>query len=515
MAGKLIEMSHLKQILRLHIQGVPLKRICEATQIARNTVRKYVRQLEKTERSVEELLALPDEELYGLLSGSVVHNKERADSLTGLFPFFETELRRTGVNIMTLWGEYKRLHPDGYGYSRFCDLFGEWRLVHKGTMHLEHEPGDKLYIDFSGKRMSYVDALTGLLQEAEVFIATFAYSHYTYVEPIASQRKDDLFEAVCNALEYFGGSPRALVPDNLKSAVTRADAYEPVIDRDFTDLANHYGIAVLPARSRKPRDKAVVENAVSIVYSRIFAPLRNETFHSLAQLKRAVAHQLEEYNGIPFQIRQGSRRSVFLERERGGLIPLPAERFERKTYKELTVLKNCYVFLSEDKHYYSVPYRYIGRKVKVVYSARHVSVYCSHERIAYHPRNRSRSGYSTIADHLSSTHRHVSDWNRDRFIRWGAAIGQEVGDYITRILDDAPHPEQAYKSCAGILHLGRKAGRERLVKAVVRASAFHAYNYTTINNIIKSGLEDQPLQKGQSSRTLPTHDNIRGPLAYQ
>ena len=515
MAGKLIEMSHLKQIIRLHIQGVPVKRICEATQIARNTVRKYVRQLEKAERSVEDLLALPDEELYGLLSGSTIHAKERSVALSELFPFFEIELRRTGVNIMTLWGEYKRLYPDGYGYSRFCDLFGEWRLIHKGTMHLQHEPGDKLYLDFSGKKMAYVDVLTGLRQEVEMFIATFAYSHYTYVEPVASQRKEDFFEAVCNALEYFGGSPRALVPDNLKSAVTRADAYEPVIDRDFTDLANHYGMAVLPARSRKPRDKAVVENAVSIVYSRIFAPLRDENFHSLAELKRAVARQLEVYNDMPFQVREGNRRSVFIGHERGRLIPLPAERFEMKTYKELTVLKNCYVFLSEEKHYYSVPYRYIGRKVKVVYSARHVSVYCSHERIAYHPRNRTRSGYSTIADHLSSTHRHVSDWNRDRFIRWGAAISPEVGEYITRILDDAPHPEQAYKSCAGILHMEKKAGRERLVKAVVRASAFHAYNYTTISNIIKSGLESKPLHSDGPTRRLPTHDNIRGPQAYK
>ena len=515
MAGKLIEMSHLKQILRLHIQGVPLKRICEATQIARNTVRKYVRQLEKTERSVEDLLNLSDEDLYGLLSGSVVQTKERSDLLTSLFPFFEQELRRTGVNIMTLWGEYKRMHPDGYGYSRFCDLFSEWRLIHKGTMHLEHDPGDKLYMDFSGKKLAYIDPLTGERHEAEVFIASFAYSHYTYVEPIASQQKDDFFEAVCNALEYFGGSPRAMVPDNLKSAVTKADTYEPLVDRDFTDLANHYGIAVLPARSRKPRDKAVVENAVSIVYSRIFAPLRDITFHSLIQLKQAVTEQLVAYNDTPFQIREGSRRSVFLEQEKCNLIPLPAERFERKTYKELTVLKNCYVFISDDKHYYSVPYRYIGRKVKVIYSARHVSVYCSHERIAYHPRNRKRNGYSTIAEHLSSTHRHVSDWNRDRFIRWGASISHEVGDYITQILDNAPHPEQAYKSCAGILHLEKKAGRERMIKAVLRASAYHAYNYTTIRNIIKTGLENLPLESEQTVRSIPAHENIRGPLAYQ
>jgi hypothetical protein len=381
MAGKTITMSILRQILGLHLLGTPLLRIAEAVKVSRNTVRKYIRQIEKNGHSLEELSSMAKEQFY--------------------------------------------------------------------------------------------------------------------------------------ALEDFGGVARALVPDNMKTAVTTASNYEPLVDRDFIDLANHYGATVIPARSRKPRDKAIVENAVSIVYSRIFAPLRDDTFHSLESLKRAVRDRLEVYNAMPFQQRPGSRKSVFEQEEKAHLKPLPAERFERRTYKELTVMKNGHVLLYEDRHYYSVPYRYIGKKVRLIYSARHVSVYFQHERIAYHPRNKKRNGYSTIKDHLSSTHRFVSDWNADRFIAWAGAIAPEVREYITRILDDAPHPEQAYKSCVGILSQDRKVGRERLIRAVKRAILYGAYNYTTIRKILQSGLDNLEPEQEEKNSSMPGHQNIRGPQAYQ
>jgi transposase len=515
MAGKQIDMSHLKQILRLHLQGVPIKKICESTPFARNTVRKYIRYIEQSNRPVDELLDLPDEELYGALFGSEPSSSDRNDSLTALFPHYESELKRTGVNLLVLWAEYRKGCPTGYGYSRFCELFSAWRLTKKVTMHMEHEPGDQIFVDFAGKKLHYVDPTTGELKEVEVFIASLGYSHYTYVEPIESQQKDDVRDVICNTFEYLGGVPKAIVLDNFKSAVTRADNHEPVVDRDLLDLANHYGTVILPTRSSKPRDKAIVEKSVSLVYSYIFAPLRDIVFHSLHQLKQAVHKGLLEYNARPFQVREGSRKEVFDAIEKSSLRPLPTERFELRCYKQLKVQPSGHLFLSEDKHYYSVPYRYIGKKVLVIYTSRHVNIYFNHDRIAYHPRNKKVSGYSTLKEHMSSAHQYVGEWSSERFINWAATIGPEVATYVTKVLELAAHPEQAYKACSGILHFAKKYGHTRLISAVCRATDFESYSYSTIRNILKSGLDAQSGRDEMENQSLPKHENIRGPKAYQ
>lgn len=516
MAGSTIHMSILKQIFRLHLQGVPLLRISAMVGASRNTIKKYLRQIEGSRMSTESLLAMDDEALAAALNHTVPADSQRIDELESLFPYFDKELARTGVNRMVLWGEYRKDNPNGYNYSRFCDHFRRWRKSRSGTMHFDHEPGAQLYIDFAGQTLSVTDLQTGELTPFEVFIATLGHSHYTYVEAIETQRKEPFIEAACNSFEFFGGTARVLIPDNLKSAVTQSDNYEALINRDFMDLANHYGATVMPTRSRRPRDKAIVEKSVSLVYSRIFAPLRNEVFHSLADLNRAIRERLTLYNKVPFQIRPNSREVDYEQLERPTLLPLPSDRFEIKCYKEVTVQKSGHISLHEDKHYYSVPYRFIGRKVKLVYSARHVSVYCNHERIAYHPRVHRRYGYTTLKDHLSSTHRFVSEWNPEKFISWAGSIDPVVRAYITYILDAATYPEQAYKSCAGILCAEKKVGRDRLVRAIERATYFGSYNYSTIRNILKSGLDSLAYTDDEDAApSLPVHENIRGPQAYQ
>jgi transposase len=516
MAGKTITMSILKQIIRLRSNGVALQTIAKAVNTSRNTVKKYLRLIEVKGVSCDELLQLEDAVLDAFLQEPDPADQARLESLTRLFPFFEKELSRTGVTRWVLWGEYKGQHPDGYSYSQFCDHFRQWKRSHSSTLHFEHEPADKLFIDFTGKKLTIVDPQTGEVSQVEIYVAVLGYSQLTFILAVPSQQKENFIYATEEAFYFFGGVPRALVPDNLKSAVQTADKYEAEVNPDFLDFANHYGTTVLPARSYKPRDKALVERAVNIAYSRIFAPLRNQVFYSLFSLNQAISDLLAVHNQQCFQQRPISRRQLFEQDEKHLLRPLPAERYEIKQFKEITVMKTGHIQLFEDKHYYSVPFRFIGRKVKVIYSASQVSIFYNKERIAYHKRSFKQYGYSTIKEHLSTTHQFVTEWNPDKFISWAGAIAPVVKDYITRILESATYPEQAYRSCVGILSYEKKVGRDRLIKAVERATFYAVYNYTIIRKILQGGLDQlAPADEIHPSSPLPQHDNIRGPESYQ
>lgn len=287
------------------------------------------------------------------------------------------------------------------------------------------------------------------MTEVDVYVAILGYSQLTYVQAVPSQRKEDFIAATENALHYYGGVPQVLIPDNLRSAVTKADKYEAEINSTFLDFANHYGTTVMPARSYKPQDKAHVERAVNMAYSRIFAPLRNRVFHSLGDLDEANSDLLTIHNDKHFQRRPISRRMLFEQEEKHLLGQLAADRYEIKQSKEATVMKNGHIQLC--KHYYSVPYRFIGRKVKVIWSASQVCVFYNRERIAYHRYSSKQFSHSSISEHLASTHQFVSDWNPDMFTNWAASISAVVADYINRILQAATYPEQAYRSCVGIL----------------------------------------------------------------
>lgn len=508
-------MSKLKQILLQRSNGIGLQTISKTLDISRNTVKKYLRLIDERGYDPAELLEMSDEELDALVGEPDQPVVERQRSLEELFPYFEQELQRTGVNREVLWGEYRRQYPDGYSYSQFCERLRQWLATQSATLHLEHYPGDKLFLDFTGKKLSIVDPESGEIIPVEVFVAILGYSQLTYVEAVFTQQLLDCVRAVENAFLYFGGVTRVLVPDNMKTAVHKADKFEAQLNGLFLELANHYQTSVLPARSYKPRDKSLVEGAVNMAYSRIFAPLRNQVFYSLKALNEAIVGLLEAHNSLSFQRRPQSRRQVFETEERPTLLPLPADRFEIKQYREVTVMKNCHVHLHDDRHYYSVPYRYIGKKVKLVYSASQVAVFYHRERIACHSRERKAYGYTTHKQHLPSTHQFVSDWNPDKFIQWAAGIDPAVKDYITHILDSKVYPEQAYRSCVGILSQERKVGRERLINAVIRAAQFGAYNYTTVHKILTLGLDRLEEPAEPASGALPFHENIRGAGHYR
>ena len=514
MAAKPIKMSKIKQIVKLKKLGISLSEISRSLDISRNTVKKYLRLIEVKNISFEELLQKDDHTIELLFQEPKKKSIDRYENLEKMFPYLEKELKRTGVTRWLLWGEYRAKYPDGYSYSQFCEHFFTRLKNNQAVMHFEHSPADKMFIDFTGKKLYVTDRKTGEIRAVEVYVSILGYSQMTYVEAVASQKKEDFISASQNALHFFGGVPKVLIPDNLKSAVTKANKYEADLNESFSDFANHYQTAVLPARSLKPRDKSLVEKHVSIVYNRIYAPMRNQVFFSLEELNSAIFDLLEKHNNMNFQQEKISRKEKFEQFEKPKLQPLVSEGFEIKYYKNATVMKNYHIQLRQDKHYYSAPYRYIGKKVRIIYTASSVSIFYKHERIAFHRRNLRNFVYTTVKEHMPSTHQFVSDWNPDKFISWAAGISPVVEKYIRKIIEKKVYPEQAYRSCVGILSFDKKAGSQRLINAIKRADSYGVYK--TIKNIIDGKLDTLPEQEeSETKKKLPTHNNIRGAGNYK
>ena len=455
-------MNKIRQIFRLHSLGISKLKIAEQTGVARNTIKKYIKEFTVSKLSFLEINILCDKDLEDLFvkPESPPVNLKLA-TLFNLFPSMDKELKKRGVTRQMLWAEYKQTHIDGVGRSQFNFYFAKWKAQVNPTMRMEHKVGDKLYVDFAGDKLKIVDKQTGEIQEVEVFVAILGASQLTYAEALMSQQKEDFIGACEGALLYYGGVPAAIVPDNLKSAVTKSSKYEPVLNDSFADFAQHYSTTILPTRAYRPRDKALVENAVRILYTRIYAKLRGCDYFTLEELNTAIRVALEEHNNTLLTGRNYSRREQFEEVERAALGPLPLLRYELKKEIYVTVMKNGHVSLNADKHYYSVPYRFIGKKIKLMYSRSVVEIFYHYERIAIHKRLKSPYNYTTDKEHLASAHRFVSDWTPERFLSWASSIHEDVQLYILKILDRKQHPEQAYKSCVGILSFAKKVGNER------------------------------------------------------
>lgn len=515
MANNPIGMNKLRYILRLHTQGRSKSLIAQQTGVARNTLKKYLKEFIASGLSFAEISELGDKDLEDLfIKQEDKPVNQKLLTLFTLFPAMDKELKRKGVTRALLWQRYKITHPEGVGRSQFNHYFALWKAQVNPTMHMEHKAGDKLYVDFAGEKLSIVDKQTGEIQQVEVFVAILGASQLTYVEAVMSQQKEDFIGACESALHYYGGVPAAIVPDNLKSAVIKSSKYEPVLNEAFADFAEHYSTTILPARAYRPRDKALVENAVRIIYTRIYAKLRDTIYFTLEELNAAILLALGEHNSLLLTGRNYSRIQQFEEIERAALAPLPPLRYELKKQIFVTVMKNGHVSLNADKHYYSVPYRYIGKKIKLMYSGHTVDIFYQYERIAQHKRMKSPYNYTTDKEHLASAHRFVSDWTPERFLSWASGIHEDVHLYILKILDRKQHPEQAYKSCVGILSFAKKVGNERLIKACQRALGYGMYNYKIIQRILEKGLDKQSDEENEQLE-MPLHDNIRGEEYYQ
>lgn len=508
-------MSKLRRVLQLYHQGKSKLFISNYLGLSRNTVDKYITQCLLLETPIEEVLKINDLEREKLF---IVKPPEeptkKLKELHSFFPYMEKMMKKTGVTKAMMWQEYIVLHPDGYKSSMFCERFNRWSKRTNPVMHINHKAGDKMYVDYAGKTLEVVNKQTGEVIEVQFFVAVLGASQYTYAEATPSQGKEDFISSVENALHYYQGVPAAIVPDNLKSAVTKSHRYEPTLNETFLDFAEHYNTTVLPARVYKPRDKSLVEGAVKILYTRIYTVLRKNTYHSLKKLNAAVWEALEKHNQAKFSGRPHSRTDLFNEVEKQALGPLPQNRYEIKHQARVTVMQNGHVCLGVDKHYYSVPYQYIRKKVKLLYTSQQVEVFYKYNRIAIHPRNKTRYNYTTIPEHMASTHKFMTDWTPQRFINWAESIGDPVKRLLIMILEKRQHPEQAYKSCMGILSLEKKVGKQRLINACKRALEYNIYNYKIVQNILEKNL-DKVNGEQESGDNLPKHQNIRGNKYYQ
>lgn len=512
MVQKPITMEQLKQILQLKNDGIGIREIARRTGMSRNSVRKYLSQLDDGSDP------LSDKELADKAYNNeqLESNAQRKLQLLEHFKYAESELAKTGVTRLLLWNEYLLKNPGGYGYSQYCDQFKNY-LKHKDvSMHLEYNAADIMMVDFAGKKQYYVDTTTGERIPCEVFVAILPFSGLIFCQAVLSQKTNDFAACINAMLRFYSGVPATILCDNLKTAVIRSDRYEPVFTDLCYQLSEHYGTTFSAARPYSPKDKAMVEQAVRIVYAHVYAPLRNQVFTSLKALNEAMNQQLLLLNNKPYKDTVYSRLYFYQQQERPLLKPLPSEPFAPKKVTELTVQRNYHVQLREDCLYYSVPYQYVGKKVKVLYDSRVVEVYFDHSRIAVHIRKPHGKAYTTIADHMPPHHQHmhqIKGFNKEDLLKQAERIGANTLKAASLILENSIYIEQNYKSCFGMLMLQKRYGIPRLEAACGRALQGTRINYTMIKNILERGLDKQLFLLDQ--QPIPTHENIRGKDNYQ
>lgn len=422
------------------------------------------------------------------------------------------ELRRKGVTLELLWQEYKAEQTDGLQYSAFCDHYRRWRQQLSLSMRQAHTPGERLFVDYAGQTVDVTDGATGEIRGAQVFVAVLGASNYTYLEATWSQQLPDWIGSHVRALEFFGGCTELWVPDNLRSGVTKASRYEPDLNPTYHDLAEHYGVAVLPARARRPKDKAKVENGVLVVTRWVLARLRHQRFFSLNELNRALRTLLLDLNQRPFKKLPGCRASAFAEMDQPALRPLPQQRYEYAEWKVARVGVDYHVEI--DGHYYSVPCQHARAQVDVRVTKATVEVFQRGQRIASHAYCTFKGRHTTIETHMPTAHREVAGWNATTLTARAAAIGPRCAVLVERLLHQRRHPQQAYRSCLGVLSLGQQYGVERLEAACARALKYSAVSWKSVQAILKNGLDLQP-QGAQRTLDLPEHDNLRGAAYYQ
>lgn len=514
MAGKPKPMSQVKQILRLHQQGKGIKTIAKTLSISKNTVKGYIHKVKSGELPLEALLALEDPVLEGkLLPGNPAYKDQRYDQLKPDLDYYGKELKKVGVNRLVLWEEYRAGTPHPYSYTQFCYHLQQYLRNGKPSMVLDHKAGDKLYVDYAGKPLSYIDRETGEEIKVQVFVACLPYSDYCFAIAVPSQKLEDFIYALGCCLKDLGGVPQTLVPDNLKAAVIKANPYEPDLNRALEDFANHYGTSVTPARPRKPKDKSLVENQVKLIYSRVYAKLRKLTFFDLPSLNKAIAQKVREHNQTRMQQKDYCREEKFLADEKHTLQPLPETTFEIKYYREHKVAKNNHIYLGMDKHYYSVPYTYIGMKVKVIYTRSLVKIYHKASLIATHPRNHRKGGYTTRKEHLCSHHRYYKERSPTYYLQRGYNHSEELYRYMEALFKQDKYPEQLYKTCEGIMNLARKTNRNLFIKACTIALEHSHYSYRFLKQVLENRMTEYPEEP--VVKPLPKHDNIRGASSYE
>ena len=510
--GKELTMLKLREILRLTLMcGMSERQIAKSCSISRSTVGKYKNLAEEAELTYEDVEKMDDLDLLKLLKLNRkkirIEKRPQPD-----WNWIHQEMRRKSVTLQLLWNEYKDIYSDGYQPSQFYEHYRCWRKKLNVSMRQIHKAGEKLFVDFAGQTVSVEDRLTGKTREAEIFVAVLGASNYTYAEAVWSQDLFNWIEVHTRAFEYFSGVPEILIPDNLKSGVSKACIYEPELNATYHEMAVYYGTAIIPAHVRKPKHKAKAEVGVLVVERWILAALRNRTFFSLEELNQAIMELLEKLNNRKFKKLDGTRLSWFESMEKNVLKPLPQERYEFANWKNPTV--NIDYHVEVEKHYYSVPYLLVSQKVNVRYTAKTVEIFSHGNRVASHKRSYVQYQATTVIEHMPKAHQEHLKWTPSRIISWAATVGESCVAAVEKIITSKDHPAQGYRSCLGILRMGKTYSNDRLEAACKRSLAINGCSYQSIKSILKNGLDRRPVPQANRCAKQINHANIRGGKYY-
>ena len=499
-------MRKIRDALRLRSEGLSGRRVAQSLSLGRATVSEYFRRADVAGLT----WPLPD----GLSDTDLEHRlypHEAGGSWRPIphpdWAYVHRELRRKGVTLALLWEEYRAVHPDGYGYSRYCELYTRWEGRLSSVMRQRHPAGERLFVDYAGHTVDVICPETGEVHRAQIFVAALGASNYTYVEASWTQTLPDWIASHVRAFGFFGGVPGMIVSDNLKAGVIKACFYNPEINRTYGDMAAHYGTAVVPARPHKPKDKAKVENAVQLAERWILAKLRNQTFFGLDELNAAIRPLRDALNGKVTRHLGASRRALFETIDKPALKPLPVAPYIYAEWKQRRAGIDYHIEV--DQHYYSVPHQLIKQKLWVRITARTVEVFHKGQRVAAHARTSGNRQHSTLRDHMPANHRFHSDMSPGVIRVQAARIGANVETFVDVLMRKRRHPEQAYRACLGVLKLARTYGKERLDAACERALQINAHSYSSLNSILKNGLDRVPRTRPTDEPAI-THPNIRG-----
>ena len=505
-------MRQIRNVLRLHFaEKLSVRDTAMSLAMARSTVADYLIRSRVAGLSWPLPEEMDDDQLERCLFPEMA--KVRSTYPQPDFEVMKKELTKKGVTLQLLWFEYRELHPDGYGYSQFCQRYRDWRRRRDVVMRQDHKAGEKMFVDFPGLTIPiYDEATLEVAFEAELFVAVLGASSYLFAEALRSQQLEHWVAAHVAAFEFFGGVPEIVVSDNLRSAVTQANRYEPTLNATYQELATHYGTALIPARPYKPRDKAKVEAGVLLAERWIIAVLRHRRFTSLAQLNEVIAGLVARLNEKPFKKLEGSRATLFAQLDQPALRPLPATRYEFATWRAAKV--NIDYHVEVERHYYSVPYQLAGSVVEVRLTNSVVEVFSQHRRVASHLRSYAVSRHVTDSAHMPDSHRRYLEWTPGRIVSWAEKNGPSTAAFIEALMKSRPHPEQGFRSALGVMRLAKKYSPERLEAACERGLVLRSFSYKSIESMLSHGLDQRPL-RAASPRTRVAHRNIRGPNYYQ
>jgi transposase len=507
-------MNRLRTIIRLYEEQTGTKMIAGLSRTSRNIVKKYIRKWNALGINYEDFQLKSDAELYNLfcVKEELPVPNPRMEALGKLLPDICKSLSKKGMTILHQWQIYRSVHPDGYGRTQFHMAVQRYRKISNPSMRMEHKAGDKMFIDYTGDKL-WIYPHGEQPRQVEVFVSVLGCSLLTYVEATHSQSKEDFITACENAFYYYGGAPRAMVTDNLKAAVTKAGRYEPILNEEFERFAEHYGVAVVPARVRKPKDKSLVENAVKLTYKDIFTRIDSLYCPDLKSLNAAIRSALELHNNGCLTGRNYSRRSYFEDVEKVVLASLNPIRYQIKKHCMATVGKDGYIRLREDVHFYSVPSIFIGKKLKISYTASDVEIFDGYNMVANHTRNRTLYRHTANPEHLSAKHKAVLDWSPENFLKEAAEVHEDVENYIRKILEINHYIDKSNKICSGILSLARKVGASRLAAACRLAQSYGRFSFLEIEDILKT--KSEFIETVEETADIPEHENIRGKDYYK